>query len=254
MITIKKNKKINLDIPKFTCDENAVGKHLNEHPLTELLNIYGFLCIIGRPGSGKTSFAISMITQKEPKIYRKCFHHIILMMPQNSINSLHKNPFKDLENIYNDLNEETINEIYNKIDLFSKEDEKTLLLIDDMTADLKRSKQTMDIMKRLIYNRRHLKLNIIITAQTYNNIPLDVRKNITNLLLFKPSKPEFESVFSELLENKKDICLNIMKKTYDEKHNFLFVNVPSQRMFKNFDELIINDDSDNENSELEEDK
>jgi hypothetical protein len=214
-----------------------------------LLNIYGFLCIIGRPGSGKTSFAISMITQKAPKIYKKCFHHIFILMPENSINSLHKNPFKDLQNVYGELNEETINEIYNKIDNYSKANEKSLLLIDDMTADLKRSKQVMDIMKRLIYNRRHLKLNIIITAQTYNNIPLDVRKNITNLILFKPSKPEFESVFSELLENKKELCLEIMKFTYEKKHNFLFVNVPSQRMFKNFDEIIIHDNEDIEDFE-----
>ena len=124
--------------------------------------------------------------------------------------------------------------------------------LNDLLDLLSTSQTSSRFMKRLIYNRRHLKLNIIITAQTYNNIPLDVRKNITNLLLFKPSKPEFESVFSELLKNKKDICLNIMKKTYDQKHNFLFVNVPSQRMFKSFDELIINDDSDNENSDLEE--
>ena len=247
MITIKKNEEIKFDIPTFSCDDNAIGEHLNEHPLTQLLNVYGFLSIIGRPGSGKTSLAISMITQKKPKIFNKCFHHIILLMPENSINSLHKNPFKDLENIYGELNDDTIEEIYQKINAFSKNDEKTLLLIDDMTADLKSSKKVMDTTKRLIYNRRHLKLNIIITAQTYNNIPLDIRKNITNLILFKPAKPEFESVFSELLENKKDICLNIMKKTYDEKHSFLFLNVPNQRMFKNFDELIINDNDDIEN-------
>jgi len=34
---------------------------------------------------------------------------------------------------------------------------------------------------------------------------------------------------------------------YDEKHNFLFLNVPSQRMFKNWNELIIKeDDSDSD--------
>ena len=93
----------------------------------------------------------------------------------------------------------------------------------------------------MIYNRRHLKLNIIITAQSYTNIPLDIRKNIQNLILFKPSKKEFEIVFEELLENKKDVCLEIMKTVYDEKHNFLFVNVPTQSMFKNWDSNIVED-------------
>lgn len=36
---------------------------------------------------------------------------------------------------------------------------------------------------------------------------------------------------------------------YDEKHNFLFLNVPNQRMFKNWNELIIDDESDNEEIE-----
>jgi len=240
MITIKKNKEITLDIPHFACDENAVGKHLNDHPLTELMNVYGFLCAIGRPGSGKTSLTISLITQKNPKIYRKTHHHIIVLMPQNSISSLAKNPFNKLnpENIYNELNENTINAIYNKIDGFSEKEEKTLLFIDDMTADLKRNKIVENTLKRIIYNRRHLKTNVIITAQSYVNIPLDIRKCITNAILFKPPKKEMELLFSELIESQKDKFQEVMNFTYDQKHNFLFVNIPSQRMFKNWDELM----------------
>jgi len=245
MIRIQKNNEIKLDIPTFTCDDNAVGQHLNEHPLTSLLNIYGFLCIIGRPGQGKTSLAVSLMTQKTPKIYRKTHEHVLILMPENSISSLKKNPFKVLpeENIYNELDNETISDIYNRIDSYSKEGEKTLLFIDDMTADLKKSKFIVDTLKKMIYNRRHLKLNLIITAQTYNNIPLDVRKNISNLILMKPSKKEMENVFEELIESKKNMFEDIMHITYDKKHNFFFVNVPSQRMFKNWDEIIIETDN-----------
>ena len=243
MITLKKNKPIQLNIPSFTCDDNAVGSHLNDHPLTKLLNVYGFLCVIGRPGSGKTSLTISLISQNNPKIYKKTHHHIIVLMPQNSINSLKKNPFKDIDqdNIYNELTEDNILNIYNKIDDYSSKNEKTLLYIDDMTADLKRSKFISDTLKRIIFNRRHLKCNIIITAQTYPNIPLDIRKCITNLILFRPPKMEMLKIFEELIENKKEIFDKILNLTYDMNHNFLFVNVPSQRLFKMFDEIIIND-------------
>jgi len=242
MITIKKNKAIKLNIPSFSCDENAVGSHLNSHDLTKFLNVYGFLCIIGRPGSGKTSMAISLITQKKPKIYKKTHNHIIIFMPSNSINSLKNNPFEKLEHIYNELDNSTISDAYDKIDEWSKEGQKTLLFIDDMTADLKKSKFVIDTLKKLIYNRRHLKLNIIITAQVYPNIPLDIRKCITNLILFKPPKLELLKVFEELIESKKDKFEDILRLVYDEKHNFLFVNIPSQKMFKNFDEIIINED------------
>ena len=243
MISIKKNKPIDLNIPKFTCDENAVGEHLNDHPLTKHLNAYALSVLIGRPASGKTSLAIALITQTEPVIYRKTHHHLLIVMPQNSINSLEKNPFKKLpdENFYEVLDETSITRIFNNVTEYSKEGEKTLLFIDDQTASLKASKYIENTLKKLIYNRRHLKLNIIITAQSYSNIPLDIRKNIQNLILFKPSKKEFEIVFDELLENKKNVCLDIMKETYDKKHNFLFVNVPTQSMYKNWDDIIVSE-------------
>jgi hypothetical protein len=187
---------------------------------------------------------ISLMTQSNPKIYKKTHHHMIILMPANSIGSLKKNPFSVLpsENIYHELTDKSIHEIYNKIDGYSEKDEKTLLFIDDMTADLKRSKFIQETLKKLIYNRRHLKCNLIITAQSFTNIPLDIRKNIQNLILFKPSKKEMELVFDELFETKKDIFLDIMRMAFDEKHNFLFLNIPSQRLFKNFDEILIQDD------------
>jgi hemerythrin superfamily protein len=250
MIRIKTNEEIPLEIPHFNCDDNAVGDHLNDHPLTQLMNVYGFLCVIGRPGSGKTSLTISLMTQKKPKIYRKTHHHMIILMPHNSIGSLKNNPFKVLpeENIYGELTESNMKEIYERIDSYSQENEKTLLFIDDMTADLKKSKYIENILKRIIYNRRHLKCNVIITAQSYSNIPLDIRKNITNCILFKPAKKEIEILFEELVESKKDTFNDVMRITFDQKHNFLFVNIPSQRMFRNWDELIFKSDNDDLNS------
>ena len=246
MITIKKNKNIKLNIPSFTCDYNAVGQHLENHDLTKYLNCYGFLCVIGRPASGKTSMTIAMITQKKPQIYKKTHHHILLFMPENSINSLKNNPFEKLNpsNIYYELTNSTILDAYDKIDGWSKDKEKTLLYIDDMTADLKKSKFIIDTLKKLIYNRRHLKLNIIMTAQVYPNLSLDIRKCITNLIMFKPPKKELERVFEELIESKKDIFDKVFKLVYNEPHNFLFLNVPSQTMFRNFDQIIIEEEDD----------
>ena len=249
MIKEIKNPDLKLCIPTFICDNNSVGEHLLEHPLTSMLNVYGFLCVIGRPGSGKTSLTISLITQRKPKIYRKTHHHVLIMMPQNSINSLKNNPFKVLpdDNIYNEVTDTTILDVYERINKYSEKDEKTLLFIDDMTSDLKKSKFIIDTFKRLVFNRRHLKLNIIITAQSFVNLPLDIRKNIQNLIMFKPPKKELELVFSELFESKKTLFLEVMKKAYDEKHNFLFLNIPTQRLFKNWNELIITDtDEDDE--------
>jgi len=123
---------------------------------------------------------------------------------------------------------------------------KTLLFIDDMTADLKRSKFVETILKKIVYNRRHLKCNIIITSQSYVNLPLDIRKTITNLFMFKPSKKEMELLFTELVESRKEMFMDIMRYAYKDSHNFLFININSQRMFANWDELIIKENDDEE--------
>ncbi len=245
-IKVIKNHNIPLDIPQFTCDDNVVGEHMNEHPLTALLNCYGFTCVVGKPGQGKTSLAISLMTQSKPKIYRKTHHCMLIMMPQNSINSMKKNPFAALppENFYNELNEDTITHVYERIVLNRQQNMKTLLFIDDCTADLKRSKYVEQMLKRIVYNRRHLMTNIIITSQSYINLPLDIRKTLTSVFMFKPSKKELEILFQELIESNKDNFMDVMRYAFEEPHSFLFVNISSQRMFNNFDKEIViqNDD------------
>jgi hypothetical protein len=203
---------------------------------------------VGRPGSGKSSLAIAFMTQSKPKIYKKTHHKVLVMMPSNSINSMKKNPFAVLppEKFFNELNETTIQQVYNILEDTAK-DMKTLLFIDDCTADLKRSKIVETTLKKIVYNRRHLKCNIIVTSQSYVNLPLDIRKTITSVFMFKPSKKELEILFNELIESKKESFMDIMRFAYDDPHNFLFVNINSQRLFKNFDEIIITEDDDDEN-------
>ena len=55
-----------------------------------------------------------------------------------------------------------------------------------------------------------------------------------------------ELIFSELIESKKNSFEHVMRYAYDKKHNFIFVNISSQRMFKNWDEMIIDEEEKNE--------
>ena len=38
-----------------------------------------------------------------------------------------------------------------------------------------------------------------------------------------------------------------MKYAYQSNHSFLFINITSQRMFRNFDEMIIDEEDENDN-------
>jgi len=57
MISIKKNKSLKLDVPKFICDD-GINDRLNKYDMLSHFNKYCFTGIIGKPGSGKTSLLI----------------------------------------------------------------------------------------------------------------------------------------------------------------------------------------------------
>ena len=45
----------------------------------------------------------------------------------------------------------------------------------------------------------------------------------------------------EIIEGHKNDIYEIIKLVFDKPYNYLFINTDSQRMFKNFDEIIFSD-------------
>ena len=48
-----------------------------------------------------------------------------------------------------------------------------------------------------------------------------------------------ENIFLEQVEQYRDQFMKIMKNCYTESHNFLYINTNSQRMFCNWNEILI---------------
>ena len=240
-ISLKKNKHIDLKTPEFCCD-SGIGEHLNQYDMLKHLNAFTFNGFIGKPGSGKTSLMISMLTgKKDKRIFRKCFNNILLVMPTSSRNSLKKNIFETHppDKMYDELNLDTITDIYHKLEMFSKEKETTMLILDDVGASLKNTSIQV-ILRKIIYNRRHLKVSIFILLQSFMSLPKEIRKLFSNIFMFKPSKVEFENLFGELFETKKEMALDIMNFVYKNPHDYLMMNIESQKLYKDFDEIIFN--------------
>jgi hypothetical protein len=161
-------------------------------------------------------------------------------MPQTSIQSMKKNIFKNNEpsKMFNELDLETINTIYQNLENASTEGENSILIMDDIGANLKNN-EIQKIFRKIVYNRRHLKVKVVILVQSFLSLPKEIRKLLNNIFMFKPSKVEFENLFDELFETNKDLAIDIMNIGYEKPHDYLMLNVDTQKIYKGFDEIVI---------------
>ena len=229
------------ELGRYHSSETATVGHLKQYDMLQNLNNFGFTGVIGKPGSGKTSLVISMlISKKKNRVFRKVFDHVILVMPTSSRQSMIKNPFANHheDKMFDELTYGSITNIYKQLLSNSENKQTTLLILDDVGASLKDS-TIATILRKIIFNRRHLKVHIIVMLQSYMSFAKEIRKLFTNINIFKPSKTEFENLMNEMFEMHKDFAIDLMKQVYIDPHDYLFLNVDSQRMYKNFDEIIL---------------
>ena len=239
---LKKNEEIKLKLPVFQVDE-PLSPHLDDVPLLKLLN-KSFACsFIGRAGSGKTSLMTGLLQTK--KKFKKVFNKIYLFMPSYSRSSMKKCIFDCLpeDQIYNELNYETLLDCYEKLRQNTDEKLRSLIIFDDVQDAFKG--ECEKLLLKIINNRRHLRTSLMIIAQSYKKISLDVRKALTNHFLFNLSKEDYSIIYDERVYINKDDWETILKqyrKTNDNKGNFLFLDPEMQKIFINWDEVIFDED------------
>jgi len=235
-ITIKKNDAPNLPKCEMICD-GGLHEKLNKYELTKFLNTHSTTLLIGGPGSGKTSLLYAWF--KSPKIFKKTFHNIYMFQPTHSRASMKDDLFAKIpeDQIYDELNCENLIDVVNRI----KNEEKqynNCIIFDDVTASLKNA-DVRKMLKELVFNRRHLSCTIIFLVQSWLSIEKDIRKLFNNIFCFRVNKNELDNIFDEVVESKSKYINDISKMVFSEKYKYLFINVPTQRLFDGFDEILI---------------
>jgi hypothetical protein len=236
MIRIKENNKPDIQKIKFECDVE-LHKKLNDFPLTkEFMNKSNTTVFIGRQGSGKTSLMINIVK----RLYKKCFHYIYVFMPQTSRNSLANNIFDKYlpeEQIYEELNQDTISDLYARLKENSASGYKSLVIYDDVQKALKNNSVLLSL-KNIIANQRHLGVVNLILLQNYMALDKSLREIISNIVLFKLNKTQTERIFLECVESARDKFEEIRNIVFDKPYTWMFINLSSQRIFKEWDEVI----------------
>ena len=232
-------KKPNLPPTQMVCDE-CLHKKLNNYELTKHLNSHSTNLLLGKPKSGKSSLMWSMLRSR--KLLNKVYHNVYLFQPSHSRSSIKNDIFKkhDKEKLFDELTFENLYDVVERIKSTPK-DENNVIIFDDMSAYLK-NKDTLQLFKELIFNRRHLRTSIFFLNQTFLSVPKELRRLFSNIFLFKVGANELSNVFNELVEdeNIKSLQSVIARRVYDKPYNYLFINTDNQDFYKGFDKIKFN--------------
>ena len=251
-MNVIKNKKLGY-IPPVTMDIDSLEDlpYIPSKPLPS--KSFAFL-IVGQPGSGKStlwnSLLLSHPTKKKPntpRFYYKYFDHIWLISPSLQTLPLNKLNLND-DRMFNQYTDELLESILDEE--LNGENLNNLIILDDSVRDLTRSK----ILCRTILNRRHCTqnnneeskagLSIIITSQKYNMVPMALRLNMSNIIVFRSeNQRELESIKNELLGDLTKTQQNeLLKLAWKEPHDFLFIDnfkPKKERYYRDFDHIEI---------------
>jgi hypothetical protein len=250
MFSIDKRSSFSLKPPEFSCDQPIHKQIVSPLPCTPF-----FLTITGSAGSGKTSMLVNLLTS--PQAYKKAFHAVHCIIPAHSVASIKKkNIFAKHPRMHDELNFATLDQIYEQVIKDSEEKMSSLLIMDDVTASLKNLEIQM-LLKKIIFNRRHYRLSIICLVQSYNVMPLAVRKTISHLACYKPrNKKEMSVIWEELIFLDKETGEVLQRFVFDKPYSFLFACADTNELYKKIDRILIKDqhapEEDQEGDEAEE--
>ena len=222
-----KNNKLKIEAIKMKNDE--IIKNV-EDPLP---NNYGFfLCIVGKPNSGKTTFLLNLINKQSKNTYYKKFDRIYIF--SNSLKTITTKIKLPEDRLF-----DGIGELEDLIESLRDGEERVLLIIDDCITDIKNH----DYILKMIYNRRHIcgSLSICLTSQNFNKIPLAIRKASTDLVLFSTgNKKEIQAVFEDFINMEKKDFDKIISYCFKGSHDFMFLKTEDNSFYHNFNPLILN--------------
>jgi GTPase SAR1 family protein len=157
--------------------------------------------VIGKKGSGKSTLILNLLKKKSSPYYKK-FDNIYLISPTAGRDTKFEklvDELKQEDKYYDELNDENISEIINRLQEFNdefieeqeenktKEKPNNLLILDDCLANLP-SSNAHSLINKIFTNARHYKLSIWCLVQKYNKLNPLIRTNSDLITIFSPSR------------------------------------------------------------------
>jgi hypothetical protein len=234
----------NKELPKFKPVKESMDIFI-PNIIEHIPRRNGFIWLIsGSGGSGKSSMMLNFF---KTNLYKKKFDNIFYFCPLVSFLSVDKHPFKDHKTLYHEMNVENLSELYKTLksikegdDEESGDDEQkyNLVVFDDFADSYKSSKEIQKILSTMLIKARHLNTAFIFTTQSFYYFPKILRKQLTNVSIFKPKNvEEWNSLAKELLSMKPIDAKKLYDYVFDAPYTHLDIDTTSNQFYKNFNLL-----------------
>ena len=237
-IEITKNK----EFPKLEPIKESMAIHIPDI-IHGVPNRNGFIwALTGSGGSGKSSLLLNFF--KSSELYRSKFHNIFYICPMSSYLSVKDHPFSEHtpERIYHELTVDVLDGIYEELKNIKTEGDEiqySCCIIDDMADSLK-NKDIEKKLNQMLIKARHLGCAFIFTLQSYYYFPKILRKQLTNITIFKPKNAEeWSSIAKEILHLGKEDSKTMYDFIYNEPYSHLDIDTVENKYYKNFNELTL---------------
>lgn len=231
-------KKPNLHKIKMNCDE-CIDEKLLQYPMVaDVWSHTSFNIIVGKMGSGKTSLMTNLVKN----VFKKCFAKIYIFIPESSRKSIDKDIFgRHLpeDQLFDTLNEENLEYVYNRLQEDTEEGDFSLLIIDDFQTQLK-NPSIVAILERIITKMRHLRCTVFLLNQNYVKLVKNLRQIVSNIILFNVGKSSLDFIFDETIQLDKKKYQALIENVFINKNDWILINVNgSKKIYRMFDEVIL---------------
>ncbi len=140
-----------------------------------------------------------------------------------------------------------MDEIFKTLEENREEEENSILILDDIGSQLRKSAGAEKQLVSLLQNRRHMFCSVFILVQKFKDLPMGIRNNMSHFVSFRPkNQMEMEAICSETMPFCKKNYQQIMNYIYDNEDKFSFLMIDMSlketnkfRYFKKFNEIFI---------------
>ena len=132
-----------------------------------------------------------------------------------------------------------MDDIYPDIEDYNKRRKRNVLMVfDDIISHVMSDKKAQQVLKELFIRCKKLNNSLCFLTQSYFSFPKDVRLNCTHYIILKlNNKRELQNI---AINHSSDIDYQDFVKIYrdctKEPYNFLTIDTPVNKLFKNFNE------------------